>query len=113
MGEGVKGYQEEKKSYLNQSWVIFRDMKATIMNFRRGRHTQTMNQLIIEVPGVDSKTLASRLIGKRVKWTSPGKMRKEIFGKITHTHGNNGTVRARFPKGLPGEVVGKKIEVLD
>ncbi|MFC2143915.1 50S ribosomal protein L35ae [Candidatus Aenigmatarchaeota archaeon] len=88
-------------------------MKATVVNFRRGRHNQTMNQLLLEIPGVDTKALASGFIGKRVKWTSPGKLKKEIFGKIVNTHGSNGVVRARFSKGLPGEVVGKKIDILD
>jgi large subunit ribosomal protein L35Ae len=88
-------------------------MKAVITNFRRGRHTQRMNQLLLEIPGVDSKALASGFIGKRVKWTSPGRLKKEIFGKITHTHGNNGVVRARFSRGLPGDAIGKKIDILE
>lgn len=88
-------------------------MKATIVNYRGGRHTQTMNQLLLEIPGVDSRQLASGFIGKRVKWTSPGKLKKEIFGKITSIHGNNGILRARFSKGLPGEVLGKEIEILE
>lgn len=107
---------EEKKTrkiYLNQHPDIFRDMKATILSFRRGRHTQTTNQFLLELPGVDSKSLASGFIGKRVKWTSPGRLKKEIFGKITNVHGNNGVVRARFSKGLPGEAIGKKIDVLE
>jgi len=88
-------------------------MKAIILNFRRGRHTQRMNQFLLEIPGVDSAALASEFIGKRVRWTSPGKMKKEIFGKITNIHGSNGVVRARFSRGLPGDVIGKKIDILD
>jgi large subunit ribosomal protein L35Ae len=88
-------------------------MKATVVSFRRGRHTHTMNQLLLEMPGVDSKALASGFIGKRVKWTSPGKLKKEIFGKITNIHGSNGVVRARFSRGLPGEIVGKKVDILE
>ena len=87
--------------------------KATVVNFRRGRHTQTMNQLLLEIPGVDSRALAAGFIGKRVKWTSPGRLKKEIFGKITQTHGSNGVVRARFSRGLPGEIVGKKVDILE
>lgn len=88
-------------------------MKAIILNFRGSRHTQKTNQFLLELPGVDSKALASGFIGKRVKWISPGKLKKEIFGKITHTHGGNGVVRARFSRGLPGDVLGKKIEILE
>jgi large subunit ribosomal protein L35Ae len=88
-------------------------MKATIVNFRRGRHTQTMNQFLLEIPGVDSGALASGFVGKRVKWTSPGRLKKDIFGKITNTHGNNGIVRARFSRGLPGDAVGKKVYIIE
>lgn len=88
-------------------------MKAIILNFRRGRHTQTMNQLLLEIPGVDSRSMASGFIGKRVKWTSPGKLKKEIFGKITNVHGSNGVVRARFSRGLPGNAVGKRVEIIE
>ena len=86
-------------------------MKAKIINFRRGRHTPTMNQFLIEAEGIDSRAKASQLIGKKVVWTSPGK--KEIFGKITSAHGNKGLVRARFSKGLPGEAIGKQIKIIE
>lgn len=86
-------------------------MKATILSYRRGVHTMHGNQILIEMEGVDSKELASRYIGKRVVWTSPAK--KQIFGKITKTHGNNGVVRVRFPKGLPGTAISTKVEIIE
>ena len=86
-------------------------MKATVLSYRRGIHTMHGNQLLLEMEGVDSRELASRYIGKRVIWTSPAK--KQIFGKITSTHGNNGVVRARFSKGLPGTAVSSKVEIIE
>lgn len=86
-------------------------MRAIILSFRRGRHTQTNNQFLLELPGVDTRAMASQFIGKRVVWKSTAG--KEIFGKITQTHGNSGVVRARFSKGLPGIVLTKKVEILD
>ncbi|MCX6815137.1 MAG: 50S ribosomal protein L35ae [Candidatus Aenigmarchaeota archaeon] len=86
-------------------------MKATVLSYRRGVHTMHGNQLLLEIEGVDSKELASRYIGKRVIWISPAK--KQIFGKITNTHGNNGVVRARFSKGLPGTAVNAKVEIIE
>ena len=86
-------------------------MKATILSFRRGRHTQKTNQFLLEVSGVDSRAKASQLIGKRVLWTSPAK--KEIYGKISQPHGNNGVLRARFSKGLPGSAVGTRVEIVE
>ncbi len=86
-------------------------MNATILSFRMGRHTQVNNQFLLEVDGMDSKGKAAQLIGKRVKWKSPG--RKEIFGKITDAHGNKGVLRARFSRGLPGSALGNKVEILE
>lgn len=86
-------------------------MEALILSYRRGRHTQTPNQLLLEVPGVDSKAKAAKFIGKRLVWKSPSK--KEIHGKIMDAHGNNGVLRARFSKGLPGTAIGTKAEIME
>lgn len=88
-------------------------MEALVISFRRGRHNMKGNQILIEIEGVNSRALASRFIGKRVVWRSEGQKKKEIYGKITAAHGNNGVMRARFSKGLPGDILGKKIEILD
>lgn len=91
-------------------------MDATILSFRRGRHTQRTNQFLLEIEGVDSRAKASKFIGKKVVWKSrtrsKDKKPKEILGKITSCHGNNGVLRARFSRGLPGEAVTTKVEIL-
>ncbi len=85
------------------------EAKATILSYRGSRKTRRMNQMLIEVEGADSKTKASAYIGRRVVWKTPsGRL---IYGKITHAHGSKGVLRARFPKGLPGEALGKKARV--
>jgi len=83
---------------------------ALILSYRRGRHTQKQNQILVEIAGIDSKAKASKFIGKKLVWiTSAG---KEIHGKITHAHGTNGVLRARFAKGMPGISIGKKIKMV-
>jgi large subunit ribosomal protein L35Ae len=86
--------------------------KALILSFRRGRHTQRTNQFLLQVNGADTRAKASQYIGRRVVWTAPGRLKKQIFGKITTPHGNNGVLRARFSRGLPGTAVGKRVELL-
>jgi large subunit ribosomal protein L35Ae len=86
-------------------------MKAVLLNYRRGRHTQTTNQFLVEVEGCDTKAMASQFIGKRVVWRSP--KGKEIFGRITQIHGTKGILRARFLRGLPGDALGKGVEILE
>jgi len=86
-------------------------MKARIVNYRGGKSTQVPNQLLVEIAGCETSAVASKFIGKRVIWKSPAK--KEIYGKITQTHGNNGLLRVRFSKGLPGQALGTKVDVLE
>ena len=85
-------------------------MEGVIINYRRGRRTQTMNQMIIHVPGMD-KDKAKALVGKEVIFTCEGKEKKQIKGKVSSLHGSKGAVRALFEKGMPGQAIGQKIEV--
>ena len=84
-------------------------MKGTITNFRRGRHTQTTNQMIILVDSVDNKEKAEKLVGKKVVWKSPAG--KEITGEVRAAHGNKGAVRVLFEKGMPGQAVTTKVDI--
>ena len=86
-------------------------MKGKVIQFRRGRHTIHERQYLIEIPGSDKREKAKEFIGKEVTWTSPGKNKKLIKGKISSPHGNKGLVRAIFEKGLPGQAVTTDVEV--
>ena len=83
-------------------------IEAVVISYRRGRSVQHMNQLILQVNGYD-KDKAKHLISKKVTWTSPGKLKRVINGQIKSLHGNNGSVRAAFERGLPGQIIGKKV----
>lgn len=79
------------------------------MNFRKSRHVQKGNHLIVLVKGVSGLEKAKGLIGKKVTWKSPAG--KEIVGKVANAHGRNGTIRVIFEKGLPGQAVGSKVNI--
>ena len=85
-------------------------MEAVIVNFRMGRHTQKTNQMILQIPDINNKDKAKKLIGKKVVWKSPAG--KQIAGTIKKDHGNKGAVRAYFEKGMPGQSIGTKIEII-
>jgi large subunit ribosomal protein L35Ae len=85
-------------------------MEGVIKNFRRSRHRQTMNQMIILVEHSDSKDMAAKIVGKKVTWTSPAG--KEIKGEIRAPHGNKGAVRVLFETGMPGQAIGQKVAIL-
>ena len=84
-------------------------MEGIIHSFRRGRHTQTTNQMIIIVKGIAKKDKAAELAGKSVSWKSPAG--KEIKGKVSAAHGNKGAVRVIFEKGMPGQSIGTKVAI--
>ena len=81
-----------------------------VVNYRIGCKTQKPNELIITVNGINNRREASKLIGKIV--VVKLERDKIIKGKIVNTHGNNGCVRARFCKGLPGKVLGKQVVII-
>ena len=79
------------------------------MHFRQGRHHVNPHQMILKVG--DTAEEATKVIGKKVEWTSPSG--KKITGEISALHGRKGNVRAIFAqKGLPGQALGQKIQIL-
>lgn len=84
-------------------------MEGIIVNYRRGRKTQTTNQMIVLVKEVESKESAGNLVGKTVTYVCDGKAKKEISGKVSAAHGSKGAVRVHFEKGMPGQAIGGKV----
>jgi len=86
-------------------------MDAVIVNYRRGRRTMYGNQVVVEVKGVKKPADAKKFIGKKASFTTIGN--KKIIGTVASTHGNSGALRVRFRRGLPGQAVGKKIQIAE
>ncbi len=86
-------------------------MRGLVVNVRRGRRHTHKYQVIIKVDGISSRKQASTLVGKKVVWVSPSG--KRLVGKVTAPHGNKGAVRVRFPVGVPGQMIGSVVEVVD
>jgi len=86
-------------------------MTGVINHFRGSRRRKKGNQMIVKVDGVDSKEKAEGIVGKSVSWTTPGKEKKVIKGKVTQPHGNKGCVKVHFEKGMPGQSLGKEVKV--
>jgi len=64
------------------------------------------NQILIKVDGIDTASAAHKFLGKKV--IVPIKGEKKMLGKVVDVHGDNGVLRARFTKGLPGQVIHKE-----
>ena len=87
-------------------------MKGTVVQFRRGNRTVTEKHFILDL-GTKNSAEAMKLIGNEVVWTSEGKLKKKIKGKISGAHGNKGMVRAIFERGLPGQALTTEIEMME
>jgi large subunit ribosomal protein L35Ae len=84
-------------------------IQGVIKNYRVGPGTQRSKECIIRFAQVTSVSEASRLIGRKVAWKLK---KKKIVGKIVALHGGKGLVRARFRKGVPGQALGTKVELV-
>ena len=84
-------------------------MEGVIKNYKMGRHTQTTNQMIVVVSGIDNKEKAAKLVGKKVMYTN--EIGNKIAGEVRSAHGNNGALRVLFEKGMPGQAISKKVSI--
>ena len=80
-------------------------MNGLVVSYRRARHHQNTGQILIKIRDADRE----KVLGKEVVWTS--KSGKQIRGRISAMHGNKNVVRAIMEKGLPGQAMGKEIEI--
>lgn len=83
---------------------------ALVVQFRRGRKTYRPRHFLLDVGAKDRKE-AEKFVGRVVVWSSRGKSKKQITGKIAAPHGNKGIVRAIFEKGLPGQAITSEVEI--
>ncbi len=84
-------------------------MKGILVQFRRSRHRIKEKHYLLDL-GYQSREEAKKSAGKQVTWKSPSG--KNIKGKISDAHGNNGLVRAIFESGLPGQAITHEVEVV-
>lgn len=84
-------------------------MEGTIKNYRGSIHSQKDNQMIVVLDDLKTKAEAEKLVGKAAVYKTEAN--REIKGKVTSSFGNKGAVRVLFEKGMPGQSLGKKVEI--
>jgi large subunit ribosomal protein L35Ae len=89
---------------------VLKGRKGIVTSYRRGKHLQHPNQVILLFDEIKSRSEAASLVGRKVKWSSPEET--EFLGKILGPHGNSGAVRAKFRTNLPGQAVGTSVVLL-
>ena len=84
-------------------------LTGIIVNYRIGPRTQRSRECILKFVNVRSSSEGARLIGRKIT-CSVGE--HKIRGKIVALHGRRGLVRARFRKGVPGEALGTRVQII-
>ena len=82
--------------------------KALFIGYSRGRHTQKSHHILVKIEQFDDKG-AAEFIGRKVTWESPSG--NILTGKIVNIRGGNGVLKAIFKKGLPGQAIGKELNI--
>ena len=83
--------------------------KAIFVNYLGGRHTKRNKQILVQIDQVNDNKKAAKYIGRKVTWKSPSG--NTLTGKIISVRGGNGIVKAMFRKGLPGQAIGKELNI--
>lgn len=84
--------------------------KGVVASYRRGKHLQHPNQVILVFDEIKTRAEASALAGRKVKWVSEEE--REFVGKVLGPHGNSGAVRAKFRTNLPGQAIGTPVVLM-
>ena len=82
---------------------------GTIVNYRIGIRTQNPKECLIQFAHINSASIASQLINRKVVWKQGD---SKLIGKIAGSHGKNGVVKVKFQKGVPGQALGTKVELV-
>jgi large subunit ribosomal protein L35Ae len=83
---------------------------GTIVDYRIGIRTQMPKWCLVQIIGENTVSKAGQLVGRKMIL----KFGKNNFiGKIMSLHGKKGVVTVKFHKGVPGDAIGAKVELVD
>ena len=71
---------------------VKKGLHGVVTSYRRGKHLQHPNQVLLLFEAIKTRAEASALAGRNVKWTS--ETGREFLGKVLGPHGNSGVVRS-------------------
>jgi large subunit ribosomal protein L35Ae len=81
----------------------------TIVNYRIGIRTQMPKWCLIQIISENTVSKAGQLVGRKMIL----KFGKNSFiGRIVCLHGQKGVVKVKFQKGIPGQALGARVELL-
>lgn len=90
---------------MNGEMVAVLDPKGIIVNY----HIAYTKEILVFVPGINSKRDAAKLIGKQAVWTD--ERGNKYVGVVSGLHGKSGTLKVKFRKPLPAKALAKPINI--
>lgn len=85
--------------------VIVSDPKGIIVNF----HIAYTKEVLVSVPGLNSKRDAGKLINKKAVWVD--EKGNKYQGYVSGLHGRSGTLKVKFRRPLPMKALAKPINI--
>jgi large subunit ribosomal protein L35Ae len=82
---------------------------GTIVNYRIGIRTQMSNWCLVQIMGENTVSKAGQLVGRKMILRF-GK--NSFIGRIMGLHGKKGVVTVKFRRGVPGEAIGARVELI-
>lgn len=92
-------------------------VKGAFVGYRRSQSNQYAEQALIAIDGVKTARDTQFYWGKRVAYiyratrAIKGSHYRVIWGRIASPHGNNGLVKAKFAKNLPGQAMAASVRI--
>jgi large subunit ribosomal protein L35Ae len=93
-------------------------VRGLVLGYRRGRHSQSPNQSLVKIEGVNCRRDAKWYLGKRVAYVYAAQRKikgtriRVVWGKVCRPHGKRGVVRARFRNNLPPKSAGRACRIM-
>lgn len=83
------------------------DPTGVIVNYR----IAYTKEVVVQVPGINSKKEARKFVGKRAVWKDEkGNIYKGI---VTDIHGSSGALRIKFKSPLPAKALAKPVDIAE
>ncbi|KAG1665938.1 hypothetical protein FOA52_004528 [Chlamydomonas sp. UWO 241] len=92
-------------------------VKAQVLGYKRSKASQHSHTSLLKIDGVNTMKEADFYLGKRIAYIYKTKTMKKgsyfraMWGRVTRSHGNIGTVKAKFLKNLPPSSLGSSVRV--
>merc|ERR1712024_304218 len=114
-------YRRKKKKPTMSEGRLY--VRGVFTGYSRGLKTQSMNQAIVKLEGVNDAQGCQWYLGKRVafvhksakntKIVNGEKSRSRvIWGRVMRPHGQSGNVKVKFNSNLPSAKIASKVRVM-